>query len=71
MIPVAAYTMIVCNFTGKQLDQLDKGIKMILRENNMHGKQYSDKRLYLRRKLGVRGIKSLKDVYAETKVTVA
>ena len=36
--PVAAYMMNVCNFTGKELDQLDKGIKKILRENNMHDK---------------------------------
>ena len=37
----------------------------------MHGKQCSDERLYLRKELGGRGIKSLKDVHAETKVGVA
>ena len=31
VIPVAAYMMTVCNFTGKELDQLDKEIKKILR----------------------------------------
>ena len=31
----------------------------------MHGKQCSDKRLYPRKELGGRGIKSLKDVYTE------
>ena len=70
MIPVAAY-MNVCNFTGKELDQLDVGTKKILTENNVHGKQCCDERSYLRRKLGGREIKSLKDVYAETKVRVA
>ena len=34
----------------------------------MHGKQCSNERLYLRRDLGGRGIKKLKDVYAETRV---
>ena len=37
----------------------------------MHGKQRSDNRLYLRRALTGRGIKSLKDVCTETKVKVA
>ena len=37
----------------------------------MHGKQCPDERLYLRRKFGGRGIKSLKDMEAETEVTVA
>ena len=35
---VAAYMMNVSNFSEIELDQLDKGIKKILRENNMHGK---------------------------------
>ena len=65
VIPVSAYMMNICNFTGKELDQLDQGIKKILRENKMHGKQCSDERSNLRRELGGRGIKSLKDVYAE------
>ena len=37
VIPVAAYMLNVCNFTGKELAQLDEGIKKILREHNMHG----------------------------------
>ena len=57
----------VCNFTGKELDQLDKEIKKILRDNNMHGKQCSVERLYLRREIDGRGINSLKYVYVETK----
>ena len=71
VISVVAYMMNVCNFTGKELDQLDKGIIKIFRENNMHGKQCSDEKLYLRRELGGRGLKSLKNVYAETKLRVA
>ena len=71
VIPVAAYITNVCNFTGKELDKIDKGIKKILRENNIHRKQCSDERLYIRTKLGGRGIKSLKDVYEEKKLRVA
>ena len=36
----------------------------------MHGKKCSDERLYLRWEPGGSGIKSLKDVYAETIVRV-
>ena len=71
VIPVTVYMMNLCNFTGKDLDQLDKGIKKILRDNNMHGKPRRDERLYLRRELGRGGTKGLKEVYAETKVRVA
>ena len=71
MIPVIAYTMKVCNFTRKELGQLDKRTKKILREDSIHGKQCSDKRLYLRRELGERGIKSLKDGHGGTKVKVS
>ena len=68
MIPVAAYMINIYNFTGKEFHQLDKGIKKVLRENSMHGKQYSDERLCLKRELGGKGLRNLKDVYAETKV---
>ena len=71
VIPVAAYITNVCNFTGKELDKIEKGIKKILRVHNMHCKQCSDERLYIRTKLGGRGIKSLKDVYEEKKLRVA
>ena len=56
---------------GKELEQLDQGMTKILRENDTHGKQFSDEILYLRRDLGRRGIKSLKNVHAVTKVRVA
>ena len=71
VISVAPYMMNICNFIVKELDQLDKGIKKILRDNNIHGKQCSDYRLYLRRELGGRGPKSPTDVHAETNVWVA
>ena len=70
VIPVAAYMMNACNLIGKELDQLDKRIK-ILRENSIQGKQCSDERLHLRRELCRRGIKTLKDVNTEIKVGVA
>ena len=63
--------MNVCTFTKQKLDELDKAIKQILRENKMHGKQASDERLYMRRENGGRGLKSMKDLYEETKVRVA
>ena len=44
VISDAAYIMNVYNFTGQELEQLDKGIRKILRENNMHCKQCSDER---------------------------
>jgi len=71
VIPVASYVMNVCEFNKKQLDELDKLIKKELRDKNMHGKQASDERLYLRMEDGGRGLKSMKDVYEETKVRVA
>ena len=37
----------------------------------MHGKQASDERLYMRRENAGRGLKSMKDLYEETKVRVA
>ena len=71
VIPVAGYLMNVCKFSKSDLDGLDKIVKQVLRENNMHGKQCSDERLYLPKSLGGRGVKSFKQVYRETKVRVA
>jgi len=63
--------MNVCEFNKKELDDLDKLVKKELRDKGMHGKQASDERLYLRIEDGGRGLKSIKDVYEETKVRVA
>jgi hypothetical protein len=68
---VASYVMNVCQFNKKQLDDLDKLVKRELCDKGMHGKQASDERLYMGRDDGGRGLKSMKDVYEETKVRVA
>ena len=71
VIPVAEYPMNVCRFSKKELLELDQIIKRQLRKNNMLGRQSSDERLYLKREEGGRGLKSLRDVYKETKLRVA
>ena len=65
--PVAAYPMNVCKFEFTELDQV---IKRDLRKNNMLGRQASDERLYMKRKYGGRGLKSLKEVYEEARLRV-
>ena len=62
VIPVAAYPMNVCKFTGRGLNELDQVIKCELRSRNKLGKQTSCERLYLRRGDGGRGIKSARDI---------
>ena len=71
VIPVAAYAMNVCPFTQKKLYDVDMLVKDILRNRGMLGQQTSDERLYLKRQDGGRGLKSLRQVYKETKVRVA
>ena len=71
MIPVAAYPMNVCRFTKTELTELDQIIKRELRKNNMLGRQSSDERLYMKRSAGGRGLKSLREVYEETRLRVA
>ena len=71
VIPVAAYPMNVCKFTDGELKELDQVIKCELRSKNMLGKQSSNERLYLIREDGGRGIKSLRDIYKETRLRVA
>ena len=51
VIPVAAYVMNVCNLSKGELEELDQMIKRELRNNNMLGRQSSEERLYLKRKL--------------------
>ena len=63
--------MNVCTFTKQKLDELDKVIKKILRDNKMHERQASNEQLYMRRENGGRGLKSMKDLYEEIKVRVA
>ena len=71
VIPVAAYAMSVCQFTEKELYDLDMLVKDILRRRGMLGRQASDERLYLKRQEGGHSMKSLRQVYNETKVRVA
>ncbi len=44
--------------------------KRALRGKNIHGRESSDERLYLARNLGGRGLKSLRDVFMETKIRI-
>ena len=70
VIPVATYPMNVCKMTKGELNELDQIVKKELRKSNMLGKQASDERLYLKRDQGGRGLKSMRDVYAETRTRV-
>ena len=70
VIPVAACSINVCKFPQSELTVLDQVIKRDLRKNNMLGRQASDERLYMKRKDGGRGLKSLRDVYEETRLHV-
>ena len=71
VIPVAVYPMNVCRFTKTEFTELDQIIKRELRKNNMLGRQSSDERLYMKRREGDRGLKSLRQVYEETRLRVA
>ena len=71
VIPVEAYPMNVCKFSNRELKELDQVIKRKMRSSNILGKQGSDERLYLKREDGGRGIKSMRDVYQETRLRVA
>ena len=71
VIPVAAYPMNVCKMTKGELNELDQIVRRELRKNNMLGRQASDERLYLKRDQGGRGLKSMRDVYAETRTRIA
>ena len=63
--------MNVCKFSNGELKELDQVIKQEMRSSNILGKQGSDERLYLKREDGGRGIKSMRDVYQETRLRVA
>ena len=71
IIPVAAYPMNVCKMTKGELNELDQIVKRELRKSNMLVKQVSDERLFLKKDQGGRGLKSMRDVYAETRTRVA
>ena len=71
VIPVASYPMNICKFSNGELDQLDQVIKKELHAKNMLGQQASNERLYLKWEVGGRGLKSMKDVYKETRLRIA
>ena len=62
--------MNVCILTKSELNELDQIVKRELRKNNMLGRQASDERLYLKGDQGGRGLKSMRDVYVETRTSV-
>ena len=51
-----------------ELNELDLIAKRELRKFNMLGKQSSDERPYLKRDVGGQGLKSLRDVFNETRL---
>ena len=71
VIPVITYGMNVIKYTKDQITSLEMIIKKCLRNHGMHSPQGSDERLYLPRKEGGRGLKSVKDSYEETKIRIA
>ena len=71
VVPVAKYVMNVCVFNQKKIDDLDKLIKKALRDKEMHGRQASDERLYLKVENRERELKRMKNAQEETKVRIA
>ena len=71
VILVAAYTMNICRFTKTGLSELHQIIKREPRDKSMLGRQSSDERLYLKWGIGRRVLKSIRDVYSETKLKIA
>ena len=70
VVPVAAYPMNVCQFNKGELMELNQVVKRELQSRNMLGQQGSDERLYLKREDGGRGLKSVRDLYKETRLRV-
>ena len=71
VIPVAAYVVNIWKFNVSELKELNQIIKRKLRGRSMLGRQASYERLYLKREKGGRGLKSMMDVYKETRLRVA
>ena len=63
VIPVAAYPVNVCKFTSGELNKIKKLSNVNLDQRKCWASKQSDERLYLKRKDGGRGIKSLRDIY--------
>ena len=71
IILAATYAMNICRFNVDEVKELDQTIKREHRGKNMLGKQASNKRLYLKREEGGRGLNLLRDSFKETKLCVA
>jgi len=71
VLPVAGYIMNVCKISETDLTELDMIIKRKLRGKMAHGRICSDERLYMHRRNGGRGLKSLREIYRETKTRIA
>ena len=70
IIPFAVYSINVCKFSKGELNELDQIVKRDFRSKQSLGKWASDERLYLRREDEGRGLKSMRDVYKETRLRV-
>ena len=71
VIPVAPYAVNICRFTKAELSKLDQNIKRELTDKSMLGRQSSEERLYLTQENGGRGLKSMRNVYRETKLRIS
>jgi len=70
VLPVVGYIMNVCKISETDLEELDMAVKRKLRNKNFHGRLCSDERLYMDRMVGGRGLKSIKEMYIETKTRI-
>ena len=70
VIPVVGYIVNMCNLSKGDIKKLDKIVESVLRKEGYHRKQASDEKLYGRREVGGRGLKSFREVNDETKVRV-
>ena len=71
VIPVVAYPINVCKFTKPELNELDLVGKRELSKCNMLRRKPSEERFYLKSDVGEQSLKSLRDVFVETRLSVA
>ena len=62
VIPVVGYVMNVCGLSKEGLVEHYMIVYWELRVRNIHGRQTSDKSLFLARAKGGRGVKSMRDM---------
>ena len=71
VIPLAGYVMNVSRLNKEDLVELDMIVKMELTERKLYGRQATNERLYLACDRCGRGVKSMRDMYKETRVRIA